>query len=150
MMRYLLYESEHGETSLSSEIEFMNNYIDLMRLRMSDKVKLMVSFPEDGENISIPPLLFISIIENAFKHGISYREKSFIEITMEVTPKMITFRCINSIVKPIAKTAAEHSGIGLENLSKRLNLLFPDRHEFIINQTVSAFNVMVKIFFGKT
>jgi two-component system, LytTR family, sensor kinase len=150
MMRYLLYESEHGETSLSSEIEFMNNYIDLMRLRMSDKVKLTVSFPDNQEDISIPPLLFISIIENAFKHGISYREKSFIDINMEVTPEMITFRCTNSIVKPVDKTTAEHSGIGLENVSKRLNLLFPDRHEFIIDQTASAFDVVVKVKIRKT
>ncbi len=149
MMRYLLYESEYGETKLSSEIEFMNNYIDLMRLRMSDKVKLTVSFPENQENISIPPLLFISIIENAFKHGISYREKSFISITMEVTPEMITFRCMNSIVKPVAIASSEHSGIGLENVSKRLNLLFPDKHELIINQDASVFDVLVKIFFGK-
>src|SRR4030042_908038 len=76
MMRYLLYESEQGETSLSSEIDFMNNYIDLMRLRMSDKVKLDVNFPTKFENITIPPLLFIPIIENAFKHGVSYRERS--------------------------------------------------------------------------
>jgi two-component system, LytTR family, sensor kinase len=150
MMRYLLYESEHGQTRLSSEIDFMNNYIDLMRLRMSDKVKLAVSFPENQENISIPPLLFISIIENAFKHGISYREQSFISITMEVTTEMITFRCINSIVKSVAKTSAEHTGIGLDNVSKRLNLLFPDKHEFIIDQTASAFDVLVKIFIGRT
>jgi two-component system, LytTR family, sensor kinase len=150
MMRYLLYESEHGETSLSSEIEFMNNYIDLMRLRMNDKVKLHVSFPENQENISIPPLLFISIIENAFKHGISYRDKSFIDINMDVTPEMITFSCINSIVKPMTESTARHEGIGLENVSKRLNLLFPDRHQFTIDQTPSAFHVLVKIFIRKT
>jgi two-component system, LytTR family, sensor kinase len=150
MMRYLLYESEHGKTSLKSEIEFMNNYIDLMRLRMSDKVKLTVSFPENQENISIPPLLFISIIENAFKHGISYREKSFINITLEVDREMITFRCTNSIIKPAAIISDEHSGIGLENVSKRLNLLFADRHEFIIKQTDAAFDVLVKILIGKT
>jgi LytS/YehU family sensor histidine kinase len=75
MMRYLLYESEQGETRLSSEIDFMNNYIDLMRLRISEKVKLDVSFPAKYENIAIPPLLFISIIENALSGRL--REKSF-------------------------------------------------------------------------
>jgi two-component system, LytTR family, sensor kinase len=150
MMRYLLYESEHGETELSSEIDFMNNYIDLMRLRMSDKVKLSVTFPEKYENISIPPLLFISVIENAFKHGISYREKSFIDISMEVSGEMIIFRCINSIVKTGDESSSQHSGIGLENVSKRLNLLFPGRHEYKIIRTDGVFNVFISVTVKKT
>jgi two-component system, LytTR family, sensor kinase len=149
MMRYLLYESENGETQLSSEIDFMNNYIDLMRLRMSDKVKLSVSFPSKYENLAIPPLLFISIIENAFKHGISYREKSFIDIAMEVSKELITFRCNNSIVKTGDESSDLHSGIGLENVSKRLNLLFPGKHEFKIDKTGSSFQVLITISIGK-
>jgi len=100
LMRYLLYDSEQGLSQLSSEFDFMNNYIDLMRLRMSEKVKLNVDFPSKYENATIPPLLFIPFIENAFKHGISYREKSFIDIAMEVGKEWITFTCRNSIVKP--------------------------------------------------
>ena len=145
MMRYLLYESEQGETSISSEIEFMNNYIELMRLRMSDKVKLEVSFPKKYENITIPPLLFIPIIENAFKHGISYREKSFIQIDMEVSKELINFNCTNSVVKIGNENSKEHSGIGLENLKKRLNLLFPDKHELTIENRGSDFSVSVRI-----
>jgi LytS/YehU family sensor histidine kinase len=150
MMRYLLYESEQGETKLSSEIDFMNNYIDLMKLRMTDKVKLSVSFPSKYEDIILPPLLFISIIENAFKHGISYREKSFIDIGMEVSKEMITFRCVNSVVKTGDEISTENTGIGLENLRKRLKLLFPDRHEFKIEKSDSTFNVLVSISFAKT
>jgi LytS/YehU family sensor histidine kinase len=150
MMRYLLYESDHGENQLSHEIEFMNNYIDLMRLRMSDKVKLDVSFPAKTENISIPPLMFISVIENAFKHGISYREKSFINISMEVSSDFITFRCANSLKKAGDEISDEHSGIGLENVSKRLNLLFPGRHELKIEKTESAFEVFIKVFLGNS
>lgn len=145
LMRYLLYDSEQGETRLSNEIDFMNNYIDLMRLRLSDKVKLNVSFPEKYEDISIPPLLFISVIENAFKHGISYREKSFIDIRMEVSKAMINFDCVNSFFKA-AKESGNESGIGLENLRKRLGLLFPDSHELEIETSESTFNVRIKIF----
>jgi len=146
MMRYLLYESEQGKTKLSSEIEFMNNYIDLMRLRITDKVKLKVIFPEKFENITIPPLLFISIIENAFKHGISYREKSFIDIDMAITDELITFNCNNSIVtKSEVETSDINAGIGLENLRKRLALIFPERHEITIDKTSSKFQVSVKI-----
>ena len=98
-MRYLLYESEQGNTTLSNEIDFMNNYIDLMKLRVNDKVDLSVSFPKKYEDRKIPPLLFIPFIENAFKHGISYREKSFIDINMMVNMDSITFRCVNSLDK---------------------------------------------------
>ncbi len=150
MMRYLLYESEEGETRLSSEIEFMNNYIDLMKLRISEKVKLSVLFPSEYEDIAIAPLLFISIIENAFKHGISYREKSFIDIEMVVSKEMINFSCTNSMVRNGDEKRDSNSGIGLENLRKRLKLLFPEKHEFSINQTESSFHVLVKIMLTKT
>ena len=147
LMRYLLYDSESGNILLSSEIAFMNNYIDLMKLRMSDKISLKVSFPEKDDDISIPPLLFIPFIENAFKHGISYREASFIDIHMLSTKDSISFLCSNSIVKPIEDTESEHSGIGLENVSKRLNLLFPGKHELKINRSGNSFEVVLNINF---
>ena len=135
LMRYLLYESEQGNTMLSNEIDFMNNYIDLMKLRVNEKVRLSVSFPEKYEDKNIPPLLFIPFIENAFKHGISYREKSFIDISMMVTVDSITFRCVNSLIKTKEEDPNGHSGIGLENAGKRLNLLFPGRHELKIDKS---------------
>jgi len=146
LMRYLLYESEQVENRLSNEIDFMNNYIDLMRLRLSDKVKLNLSFPVKYENITVPPLLFISVIENAFKHGISYREKSFINIAMDVSGEMINFRCENSLVTKSEIENSNRTGIGLENLRKRLSLLFPDKHELKIEKSQSAFSVTVTIF----
>ena len=106
LMRYLLYDSEHGNTKLSNEIDFMNNYIDLMKLRMSNKISLTVSFPEKYEDINIPPLIFIPFIENAFKHGISYREKSFIDISMTAEKESVRFKCTNSLVKSRKKLKA--------------------------------------------
>jgi len=150
LMRYLLYDSEQGMSQLSSEIDFMNNYIDLMRLRMSEKVKLHVDFPLKYENTTIPPLLFIPFIENAFKHGISYREKSFIDIALEVGKEWITFSCRNSIVKPVEEIGTEQSGIGLDNVRKRLALLFPGRHELTIDNENAAFHVILKIRMNKT
>jgi two-component system, LytTR family, sensor kinase len=145
LMRYLLYDSEQGLSQLSSEIDFMNNYIDLMRLRMSEKVKLHVDFPSKFENTAIPPLLFIPFIENAFKHGISYREKSFIDISMEVGKEWVTFSCRNSVVKPFEEIGTERSGIGLDNVSKRLNLLFPGRHDLKIDRSNAVFHVILRI-----
>lgn len=146
LMRYLLYESDHGNTLLSNEIEFMKNYIDLMKLRMSDKVELKVAFPSEFEDISLPPLLFIPFIENAFKHGISYREKSFIDIGLQTDEKKIIFRCLNSIAGKKGKDKGDHSGIGLDNVTKRLNLLFPGRHELKIDKTGNVFKVLLTLY----
>jgi hypothetical protein len=148
LMRYLLYDSEHGNTKLSNEIDFMNNYIDLMKLRMSNKISLKVSFPEKYEDINIPPLIFIPFIENAFKHGISYREKSFIEISMTAEKDSVIFRCANSLVKAREENESNHSGIGLDNVTKRLNLLFPGKHEIKINKSDTEFEVLLQINFA--
>ncbi len=145
LMRYLLYESEQGNTRLSNEIDFMNNYIDLMKLRMNDKVELNIAFPEKYEDINIPPLLFVPFIENAFKHGISYREKSFINIGMDVTRQTVSFRCVNSISKTTEEDKNSHTGIGLENAGKRLNLLFPGTHDLKISKTGKTFEVLLQI-----
>jgi two-component system, LytTR family, sensor kinase len=145
LMRYLLYESEQGKTKLSNEIDFMNNYIDLMKLRMSDKVNLSVTFPQKYEDRNIPPLLFVPFIENAFKHGISYREKSFINISMEVTSRSVIFRCTNSISDGKEEAKNDHSGIGLENAGKRLNLLFPGNYTLKTGKSDKEYSVFLEI-----
>lgn len=147
LMRYLLYDSEHGDTKLSNEIDFMNNYIDLMKLRMSEKISLTVNFPEKYEDASLPPLIFVPFIENAFKHGISYREKSFIDIRLEKADKSLLFRCVNSVVKNGEQEDTDHPGIGLENVTKRLILLFPGKHDLKINRTEKEFEVLLQINF---
>jgi two-component system, LytTR family, sensor kinase len=145
MMRYLLYETEHGDIRLINEIEFMTNYIDLMKLRMSDRINLSVIFPEDCEEYIIPPLLFIPFIENAFKHGISNRENSFIEIWMTCSDGNIFFRCANSLSESNKREVINSPGIGLGNVSKRLELLFPKKHELRINKTVNTYEVLLNI-----
>jgi len=145
LMRYLLYESEQGDTKLNNEIEFMNNYIDLMKLRMSNKISLSVEFPEEFKDISIPPLLFIPFIENAFKHGISFRENSFIRIEMVCDTGKIIFKCNNSLAEGGNGTTLDSSGIGLINVKKRLELLYPGKHELTINRTENTFEVLLNI-----
>lgn len=146
LMRYLLYESEQGLTGLDNEINFMNHYIDLMKLRLSPKVELQVDLPSENTNKKVPPLLFIPFIENAFKHGISYREKSFIHISLTIENGEIAFKCKNSLGKQSEEKPVEnHSGIGLENVKKRLNLLFPGKHKLDINQTKNEYSVNLEI-----
>jgi LytS/YehU family sensor histidine kinase len=141
LMRYLLYESDHGETLMSHEIDFLNNYIDLMKLRLSPKVELQVDFPKDFADFSIPPLLFVSFVENAFKHGISHRERSFIHIRMAIEDGNIRFDAENSVGKSSQAGDMQHSGIGLENVRKRLGLLFPERHSLEITEEDAVFKV---------
>ncbi len=143
LMRYLLYESEHGDTKLNNEIDFMKNYIDLMKLRMSEKVSLTIDFPESVAEISIPPLLFIPFIENAFKHGVTTRGKSTINISLSYTPEALTFKCSNSI--PGKGHEDKQPGIGLENVKKRLALLFPGKHDLSIEEHNDEFRVFLNI-----
>ena len=146
MMRYLLYESEQGETLMSHEINFMNNYIDLMKLRLSSKVFLQIDFPENFPDFSFPPLLFIPFIENSFKHSVSHREASFINVRMEIDKDQICFFTENSVSKSTQTgDMQQHSGIGLENVKKRLGLMFPDSHELKIEKGEDVFKVRLCI-----
>lgn len=145
LMRYMLYESERKDTKLSQEIEFMYNYIDLMKLRMTKKIDLSVSFPSKFEDFNFPPLIFIPFIENAFKYGVSNRKKSFIRIAMTLEGNSILLHCSNSIVQDPDNQEVKQVGIGLENVTKRLNLLFPGKHELKIGPSGDVFEVILKI-----
>jgi len=146
MMRYLLYESGRGSTTLAREIEFLKSYVKLMQLRVDDSVKVSFELPADYNNVSIPPLLFISFIENAFKHGVSYREPSSLAFKLFQNSDSLTFIAENSVTK-FSKTATmvHHGGIGLENIKKRLDLLYKDKQQLIIDSTEDKFIVTLII-----
>ena len=129
LMRHLLYKTDVDKISLSEEIDFLNKYIDLMSLRLNDKTKVYTNFPTKISSLEVAPLLFISIVENAFKHGVSATQHSDISFKMEVIEDEIQFTASNSNF-PKTDTDKSGSGIGVENLKKRLNLLYPDKHEF--------------------
>jgi two-component system, LytTR family, sensor kinase len=117
-----------------------------MKLRLSGKVDLKVDFPEKITEFQIPPLLFVPFIENAFKHGVSYREKSFVHIALQANGGKIIFHCSNRINRRGESDLVEnHSGIGLENVKKRLNLLFPENHTLKIDHSGDTFDVSVEI-----
>jgi len=134
LMRYLLYESEKEKISLTLELEFLKNYIDLMKLRVTERVKLSFSFPAIFPEIKIPPLLFIPFVENAFKHGISYRNPSFIDIRLKVEEGKVVFNTRNSMVKETSTENKNYYGIGLDNVKKRLDLLFRERYQLTITE----------------
>ncbi|CAZ98413.1 Two-component system-Sensor histidine kinase [Zobellia galactanivorans] len=129
LMRYLLYETNTELVPLSKEIEFMRKYIDLMKLRISDKTEVESSFPVADPSIKIAPLLFISLIENAFKHGVSANRESIISIDMTTQKNTVNFTIENHNF-PKEDNDKSGSGIGLKNLEKRLQLLYPNKYTF--------------------
>lgn len=142
MMRYMLYEADNRIILLSKEIQFLKHYIELMRIRFTDRVKIDVSFPADSGKIHVPPLLFVSFVENAFKHGVSYQHDSFVSVTLQVVGDEVVFRCLNSNHK---KSDDKHHGIGLSNIQKRLKLLFDGSYSLTIDETPDCFKVELTV-----
>jgi LytS/YehU family sensor histidine kinase len=142
LMRHLLYDSEEKLTPIKKEVEFIQSYIELMRLRFTDKVNIEVDIPEDIPDKSIPPLLFTSLLENAFKHGISYNQISFVKIVMSFSENRLNFIIENSN-HPRDREAS--SGIGIENTKKRLSLLYKDNFDLEILEDKEIYKVNLSI-----
>lgn len=147
LMRYVLYEGAKQRTSLYKETDFISCYVELMRKRYSSrKVRISLELPESNrEYISLPPLLFISIIENAFKHGISYLSPSFVEIRLYMEKETLCLDCANSIHRHPPKEGHE-GGMGLANLRQRLQLLYGDAFRMdITEKDGKSYHVNLKI-----
>ena len=129
LLRYALYESNVKKVKLTDETEFMKNYITLMSLRCNEMTLVETRFDSFDESLTISPLLFISLIENAFKHGISSHKDSFVKIDMGLDGNDLVFSCENSIHERASENRSG-SGIGLENMLRRLDLLYPDAYTY--------------------
>ncbi len=126
MMRYVLYDSGRELISLNRDIQFLRNYIELMRIRYTNDVDIEVDYPQDlPEQVSIPPLLLIVFVENAFKHGVSYNRPSFIRLKIELADNKV--RCVIVNSRHAAKDK-QPAGIGLENVRKRLTLIYGEKN----------------------
>jgi len=144
LMRYMLYETDSGKVSLNEEIEFMKQYIELMKLRLSDKTKVHVNFPVSSNDYLVTPLLFISLIENAFKHGISATQNSELFFNLNVVENKIRFYSENTNF-PKNEHDKSGSGIGLLNLKKRLELAYPGRFNFQTKVEGNVFTALLEI-----
>ena len=142
MMRYVLYDADKERVALNKELNFIETYIKLMRLRYTDKVRISLTLPADVPDRQLPPLMLISFVENAFKHGVSYQHDSFIEVSMTVADNKFTFRCRNSKAKTPSQ---EKGGVGLANVRQRLNLLYGDRYSLRINEGANDYSVELNI-----
>ena len=133
MMRYVLYESEKTQANLTQEVLFIENYVSLMRIRYPDSVDVRFDFhhpmPIDAK---VPPLLFIVFVENAFKHGVSYDEPSYVHIDLQCDNDHIICKVSNSRHPQLR---VEPGGLGLENVRKRLDLIFGDDYELQLDDS---------------
>ena len=144
MMRHILYEGSKKLIPLTREMEFLNLYVQLMRLRYTRKVHINVDVPPQLPELKLPPLMLIIFVENAFKHGISYREESFIDIKLRVENKRLLFSCCNSKPTQVQRTN-EKGGMGLQNVRQRLELLYDDDYTLDINDGEKTYEVKLDI-----
>ena len=147
MMRFVLYEGDKKGVPLAREFEFIRHYIQLMKLRYTEKVTITVGLPSEVPDRQIPPLMLITFIENAFKHGISYQHDSFIDVKVEIShlsslTSHLFFTCRNSKAD---KPNEEKGGVGLQNVKKRLNLLYDNNYTLNIKDEADVYSVELTI-----
>ena len=133
MMRYVLYDSENAETSIQNDIRFVEHYIELMKIRYTEDVKVQFEVGDVPIGAKIPPLIFIVLVENAFKHGVSYDKPSFVDIKIYCKQNRAICEVSNSRNGNVSSST--HSGMGLENIRKRLELLFGKNYELKIDDS---------------
>lgn len=128
LMRYVLYDTQNETVLLSQEIAFAQDYIQLMELRLTDKVTVKLSPPVPLHDVSIAPMLFLPFIENAFKHGVSSVEKSNIDIRIRQNENKIFVEVKNTLFAEKGTALDESNGIGISNTQRRLDLLYPGKY----------------------
>ncbi len=142
MMRFMLQENIEDKILLSRDVDYLNNYIALQKLRtsVSSQIHIETQIEEHNGMLQITPMLLIPFVENAFKHGISLNNPSHIKITLQIDQNTLYFDVHNSIhIKSDNDPEKLQSGIGLQNVQQRLSLLYPDQHELIIRQNAKEF-----------
>nr|WP_321236453.1 histidine kinase [uncultured Psychroserpens sp.] len=149
LLRFLLHDTSGDTIPLSKEIEFIENYIQLNKLRFDANDPLNISFKTEGEfnAIEVAPALLIPFVENAFKHGIDIYNSSFVDINLSVNRNTLYFSCKNSLV---SKQHTDHlmsknSGIGLQNVKRRLAILYPEKHDLKISKTENSYHIELQL-----
>ncbi len=143
-LRYALYDSDAEKVPFSAEVAFMENYIDLMALRCNEHTRVERSLVLPDHEVMIAPLLFISLIENAFKHGVSARNDSLVKIDLHAEERDLCFVCENTFFE---KGTDDHSGsgIGLVNLQRRLELIYPGKYTYDHHSNNGLYHVEIRL-----
>lgn len=142
LLRYQLYDSTREKVLLTADIHFLNDSLDLEKIRR-DNFEYTTIKSGQINGIQVPPLLFITFVENAIKHSLSAEKASFVDIYFDIEDDRLHFTCINS--KPAKKSSNLIGGIGLKNVKRRLELLFPEKHELKIHDEANLYTVKLTI-----
>jgi hypothetical protein len=152
MMRFMLHENHQEKIPMYKEIEYLKNYIDLQQLRTQSSPDILIESEIDGTGCDhmIAPMLLIPFVENAFKHGISLKERSWVKIRLHCDAKGILFEVRNSVhVRKEVDPEKDQSGVGMKNVVNRLRLIYPGRHDFFVNGNDKEFFIQLLIEPGK-
>ncbi len=134
MMRYVLYDTLQDKVMLRQEIAFLEDYVELMKLRLTEKVDLKLHIDEEITDVPVAPMLFLPIVENAFKHGTSATEPSSIEISVTQPPGGVHLMVSNTLFADKNRSLEESNGIGLTNTSRRLDILYPGCYQLQVSE----------------
>ncbi|QWX84948.1 sensor histidine kinase [Cellulophaga sp. HaHaR_3_176] len=143
LMRYMLYEADKDIVPLHKELEYIKNYVQLQRLRLSDSENVTLKISGEDRGKGIPPLLFISFIENAFKYGTDFQGKTNVKIIFSIFKDSINFKITNKI--GTFRKESTNFGVGLENIKNRLKLLYPDSHDLIVDNNGETYIVKLTL-----
>lgn len=147
LLDYLLYQADKPQVSLASEIEHIKDYIALEQVRFRNNLLVELDLPTNTENIELAPMLLIPFVENSFKHGQLVEGKLHISISLKADEEQLKFSVKNSVENDI--TPETQNGLGLKNLKKRLQLLYPDRHSFSAEKSGNSFEAHLSLFHSK-
>ncbi|NBA88044.1 histidine kinase [Emticicia sp. CRIBPO] len=145
LIRYMLYESDNKQVALEKEIQYLQNYIELQRIRFGDDVPVHISFNGDFSNKTIEPMLLIPFVENAFKHGVGMVKSPKITVNVNCSDSVFDFEVTNCIGPETSDQKDSNSGIGLKNVTRRLELLYPGSHSLSIFEKDGNFIANLKI-----
>lgn len=146
MMRYMIYDSNHAKVPLVKEIEYMENYISLEKLRLNEPIPILFEVKGNIDGVLIAPLILISFLENAFKHGVSNNfSGSWIKADLVIEGMACVYTVANSKLSINATHSDESSGIGLQNVKRRLELSYPDNFELEVEDTTEEYCVRLKL-----
>lgn len=143
LMRYIIYQVDKGPVPLAKELTYLAHYIELQKLRLTDNNRVTFEVRADDRQVLIEPLLLLPFVENAFKHGLHTDDPSDITIRLTYRQGRLQFQTVNRMLK--AQTPTADSGIGVQNVARRLALHYPDRHQLRIDQQAGLFFVDLTI-----
>jgi two-component system, LytTR family, sensor kinase len=149
LLSYMLYDSKRTLIEVEKEIDYVKNYINLEKIRYGNRLDVQMSGVNNVRGVQVPPLLFLPLVENAFKHGVSNAvEDSWIHIDMSLKKRVLIFKIENSLCDEKAKTNGFGNGLGLDNLRKRLEILYPDNFELKLLKEEGSHLAVLRLTFG--